>query len=38
MLKAKAGIKSYILRLTIDGTPFHLLYLPEILQPTLWKL
>jgi len=38
MLKAKAGIKPYILRLTLDGTPSHPLYLPETLQSTLWKL
>jgi hypothetical protein len=38
MLKANAGIKPYILRLTIDGTPFHPLYLPGTLQPTLRKL
>ena len=38
MLKANARIKSYISCLVIDGTPFHPLYLPETLQPTLWKL
>ena len=38
MLKANAGIKPYILRLTLDGTPSHPLYLPETLQPTPWKL
>jgi hypothetical protein len=38
MLKAYARIKPYILRLTIDGTPSHPLYLFEPLQPTSWKL
>jgi len=38
MLKAKAEIKPYILRLTLDGTPSHPLYLPEALKPKPWKL
>jgi hypothetical protein len=38
MLKSSLKIKPHILRLTIDGTPYHPLYLPETLKPTLWKL
>jgi hypothetical protein len=38
MLKASAGIEPYILRLTLDGTPSHPLYLPETLKPMPWKL
>lgn len=38
MLRSTLKIKPHILRLTIDGTPYHPLYLSESLTPTIWKI
>jgi hypothetical protein len=37
LLQSKLRIEPHILRLSQDGTPCHPLYLPETLNPTLWK-
>ena len=31
------GLRIHILRLSIDGTPWHPLYLPETLMPAVWS-
>ncbi len=38
LLVADAEVKPHILRLSLDGTPCHPLYLPETLMPTLWNI
>jgi hypothetical protein len=37
LLRSAAKVEPYVLRLSKDGTPYHPLYLPETLQPILWK-
>jgi len=37
MLREQLGVEPYVLRLTLDGTPSHPLYLPESTQPVLWR-
>jgi hypothetical protein len=38
LLMEKAGVRPHTLRLSIDGTPWHPLYLKETLKPVVWKL
>jgi hypothetical protein len=37
LLQERACTQPYMLRLSKNGTPWHPLYLPEIVQPMLWQ-
>jgi hypothetical protein len=37
LLQLRACTRPYVLRLSINGTPCHPLYLPETLEPVLWE-
>ena len=38
LLMKEAGVTPHTLRLAKNGTPWHPLYLPEILKPVVWQL
>jgi len=38
LLIKEAGVEPHILRLAMNGTPYHPLYLKETLVPVVWQI